>query len=207
MTTDEMITALRSYLGNIGNLLDAEMLVELKLAQTELEHGEVMPWFLQTTATGSVSASTLALPSDFLRIVETDGLWLQQASGKWTKLIRRSFEEIYEEYAGSTEGTPEYYDIVGGDIHLYPTPNIAYSYRLSYYAKDTTLALADSGNGWSTHFPTLLLGLAGLNMAMSFKAVDLYQRFEMMVAKGMRLLNTDTTAREVMDLEESFGGG
>lgn len=216
MTTDEMITHLQSLLGKIGTVLDTQILQELKLAQIFLESRGELPWFLLKEKYASTVAdeARLAIPTDFLLEAEESALWYVTSEGAF-KVIKKGEQDTLRAY-WNNDGTsdddtkgPRAYALVNGYFFLYPTPGEVYTVRMYYYASDTVLATGDSGNLWSTHFPDLLMGLAGQNLLVHFRENDpnVISRVNSMAAAGERRLIGKITAREMANMEMSYGGG
>lgn len=208
MTPSEMIDNLASMLGEIGTILDSQSLVELKLAQIQAERGPVLPWFLVTPQTASTIADTeaLALPPGFLRAVEGGHLFVTSSSGKKTRLRRKDYDYLTSQYSSSDTGQPKYYAILGSQIYLFPTPDAAYTISYVSYIADEVLTADGSANNWSTYYPDLLMGIAGLRLTEHQKEHIARPRFEEMVASALRQLEQDETARENTNREDEFGG-
>lgn len=206
MTTNELITSLASLLGNIGTGLNAQILTELKLAQTQLERGPVLPWFLATEAyaLSTVNEPKLALPVDFLREME-DGGFAVMVNNQFLAMCKHTLDDLREEFEGQATGQPAYYGLLGTQFWLFPTPDDAYRVQMHYYGKDTTLAVDDTGNLWSSHYPDLLIGLAGQNLCLHQRTLDIKPRFDEMVMAARQQLAIDQAAREVANMEMSFG--
>jgi len=71
------------------------------------------------------SQSDYSLPSYCQKV---DGISVMDSDGDWVKLTPKSKEEFDEdpdEYE-STDGLPQYYDLVGGSYFLYPAPSSDY---------------------------------------------------------------------------------
>ena len=206
MTTDEMIANLASLLGNIGTVLDTQILTELKLAQIQAERGPLLPWFLVTEAFTLTTAGTteLALPDNFLREVEAGGFAVIK-DGKFEAMCKMTLDDLREEYEGEASGQPEYYAFVGSQLSLFPTPDDAYKVQMHFYKNDIVLATGDSGNLWSTYYPDLIMGLAGQNLSIHFRAMDVKPRFDEMVMTARQQLVIENTAREMTNREMFFG--
>ena len=204
-----MIANLRSLLGKIGTVLDAEILVELKLAQTQVERGPILPWFLikEKYAKLTVDEPRVAIPTDFLREAEESALYAISTAGTWTPLDKDHLDNLRKEYEGQTSAIPEKYMLLGGYFWCYPIPDSTYTVRMNYYAADTALATGDSGNLWSTYYPDLLMGLAGQNLAIHFRALDIKTRFDEMVLVARQQMLQDETGRELANFEGLMGGG
>jgi hypothetical protein len=183
-------------------------LVELRLAQTKAERGPILPWFLikQKKATMTIGEPRVAVDSVFLRETEKSAYYVVD-EGRYYKLIKDDLDNLRPEYEHADNGFPKYYDLLNGYLWAYPKPDKAYEVRMHYPTADTTLATGDSGNLWSTYYPDLLIGLAGLNLSTTFRALDVKPRFDEMVAEARRQMVVDETAREITNFEGNYGGG
>lgn len=105
-----------------------------------------------TEATGSVSAATLSVPSDF---VETFTLTLDTEDDR--PLEYRPAEDSQLRVAGTISGQPIWFTVIGSNFHFYPTPDGTYSYTLEYYAKVPALSSTLTTNWLLTKAPDLYL--------------------------------------------------
>lgn len=206
MTTDEMIANLQSLLGKIGTVLDSEILVELRLAQTQVERGPTLPWFLikDKKADTVVGEPRLAVPIDFLREAEYSALAILNTDNEFVILDKADLDDLREAYAGENQGLPEDYGLLGGQFWLFPVPDAIYTVKMQYYAQDAQLATGDSGNLWSTYYPDLLMGLAGVNLCLHLRALNIMPRFEQMVTVARQQMIADETAREAANRQVVF---
>lgn len=219
MTPDDMVTHIASLLGNVGTTINSQILQDLKNAQVELEGRGTLPYQLlkEASATTTSGEPRVAVPDDFLKEYEESALYFVDSDGYFNALCKgfQDDNRTYwnRDYSGDddTEG-PKAYSLVAGYFFLYPTPSAAYTIRMYYYAKDSVLDSGGAANLWSTHYPELLMGMAGRNALMHSgvlleeKQVAL-ARFEQMAQEGMRRLIASNTAREVANMELSYGGG
>src|SRR5688572_12731232 len=105
MTRDEAVALIAFRLGDRTDLND-RIIAEMRLAQTELELGPTLPWFLLTemaTATLYEGDDTMALPADFLREVDEDesALWFYKVDAdsdyQWVEVPKKGFHPIRTE--------------------------------------------------------------------------------------------------------------
>jgi len=206
MNTDELVSSLASLLGNIGTVLNDQIFAELKLAQVQMERGPLLPWFLVKEAGTSTVAGEgkLSLPSGFLREAEGGGFAILQDS-KFLPLTKWDLDDLREEFEGLT-GRPEYYALLGTQFWLYPVPSEVYSIQVHYYGAEPVLALGGEGNLWSQYYADLLIGLAGQNLCIHQRTLDIKPRFDEMVMLARQQLVIEHTAREMKNLELEFGG-
>ncbi len=214
MTRDEAVAIIQEQLGFRSDL-STNIITNLKLAQTTLETGPTKPWFLieedsyiRTTA----EEQRIPIPSDFLS--ETDQAVLRYIPDDLTDgeipLTKDDYDVLMANYldglTGTIEtGTPEAYCLMGDYFRIFPTPDDDYLIRQIYYAQDTVLS-TNVTNGWLTHFPYLLIGKAGGQLAAALRdsaAVGTFQRWE---AEGRLLLVSQTYDREFANRDMQIGG-
>ena len=221
MTPNELIANVRSRLGVTGEatLWDSFILTELQLAQTKLEGASTLPHELlkEKYVTSAVAVERLQVPTDFLKEYESSALWWVDSNGKFNEL-EKGFQDDSRDYWNQTytgdddtEG-PRAYSLVGNYFFIYPTPSESYTFRMYYYASDDTLAVDGAANQWSTYYPDLLMGMAGIEMLLHHgvlveeKQIAL-ARFNQMIQESSNRLITKSVAREMSNMELSFGGG
>ena len=209
MTTDEMIAQIASLLGKIGTVIDSEILLELKLAQIKAERSPELPWFLEVEkeTTMTIGEPRVQLPVDFLRERERSAYYVQLTDSSLVRLVKDDLDDLRVTYPVSGTGQPKFYDIMGGYLWAYPAPDQAYTVQMHYSKRDTELALADSGNLWSTYYPDMLMGLAGQRACMAMRAFDVKPLFDEMVSLAANQIIVDNVARETTNREDSYGGG
>ena len=105
-----------------------------------------------TRATTSTSAQYVALPSDFLEMLNVELTSTDPPRRLLYATSDRS--DDYREQNSNKTGIPVHYTIEGKAIQLNPTPDVSYTVQMSYFQDIPALsALADSGNNWllTTH--------------------------------------------------------
>ena len=195
--------------------LSSEIITNLQHAQTMLEAGPTLPWFLvsEDSYIDTVDGEQrIALPSDFLQ--ETDEAVLRYVPTTLTDgevdLKKDFFDVLRKNYQDTTtgtteEGSPEAYALQGSYFWIFPTPDDEYRLRMIYYKRDTTLS-TDVENGWLKWVPYLLIGKAGGMIASALRdlaAVGTFQRWEQ---EGRLLLSSFETSRAMMNREMQMGG-
>lgn len=102
---------------------------------------------METSATLTCSAgtATVALPTNFRQF-----RWLYVDGDPKQKLELASGEQLYQTYAGSTQGKPRVYSTQGGFLLLGPTPDAAYDIKCLYYKAPDSLSDSTTTN---TAFP------------------------------------------------------
>lgn len=105
-----------------------------------------------TQATGSISAQTLAVPSD---LIEVHRLTLDTQVD--VPLEYRPIEDSESRVAGITSGIPLWFTVLGTNFRFYPAPDGTYTYTLDYYAKVPALTSSATTNWLMTKAPDLYL--------------------------------------------------
>jgi hypothetical protein len=173
MTKNEARKAVLNRAGGRASAtnLDDELYAEMDLAQTELESLGTLPWFSVTSVSDTLAADTrtIVLPSDFIREWDQADLKLLNAAGNTQiTLEKKTFEELDAKRALTANNDPEFYTIIGDNIHIYPKADAAWTYTLYYHKKDTSILTLSSGaeNNWLKWFPTLLIAKTAMNVKL-----------------------------------------
>lgn len=140
-----------------------------------------------STATLTIDAATVALPSDFLEVrniylTASPTQDLQQAGLDW---IRTQFD------AAST-GQPRYYNISGGNILFAPTPSGSYAAELEYWAF-AALSVSNPTNWLLTYYPHIYLR-GSLREAVGWEGAGNHESMPVMNAalqEGLRELEIE----------------
>lgn len=121
--------------------LRSNILNEMTEMLSNWERGPFFPWFLEKTSSGLVTTAnveTVALPSDYLLLVEDTKVWIIQADGTRTYLQRGFHEDMEEKWNGVSATLPTTFDIFADQIYLGATPDRSdYTIRMKYYKKTT----------------------------------------------------------------------
>ena len=104
-----------------------------------------------TTLTTTAGVATVALPTDWLRLVRL------AVSGQYNALDFQSPTQFASMYAGTTTGIPVHYTIEDDSLVLGPTPSDAYSIALTYYAAVPALSDSATTNWLLTKWPNVYL--------------------------------------------------
>jgi len=175
MNFDEMIDVVGRRLGNRTDL-DTWILSEMKLAQDALEDGDVIPWFLQTTAdvtiTNGTEYGTGPLPTGFIQEIEEEGFWLKDFTTtlRVYELIKAEPKILIQSTIDNelpNNNTPGFYALGEGAILTYPiSTNATETIDVHFYAKDTTVPANDATtNAWATNAAELLIAETGMRIA------------------------------------------
>lgn len=147
MTNAQLYDLILQKCRRSGDLtLRAVIASELRGMLNSLEHSPFHPWFLERTSSGLVTVAgteTVAMPSDFLLLVEDTKVWAIHSDGSRTKLTRAYHEDL-EESAVDTPtdvavdpARPTHFDYFADQLFLFPIPDDVYTIRMKYYATTT----------------------------------------------------------------------
>lgn len=206
MTRNELRQLIALRLGNRTDLNDAIDL-HIRLAQTELEKQGMLPWFLSelTTISLSADATSVAVPTGFLREYETLPL-LYDASGVYVrKLQKADYDEITSCYPEANTGSPKVYALVNETLYFRPVPDAAYSVKMFAYIADTELA-TDVANAWSMSSPMSLVAEAGKMVSQYILNTQAYAGFEALAAEAVQSLRVANDSRDMANRLDSMGG-
>jgi hypothetical protein len=145
---------LQTAVGNWLNRSDLTSYIPdfIKLAESNIESDimgfEPPPRFLETTASGTTSGNTLAIPSDYASMIS----FIVTIGGQSTSL-----QYISPTQAANFTNTsyPRYYTPIGDNFQFSPPLDGSYAYTLNYYKGLTALS---SGVNWIlTNAPDIYL--------------------------------------------------
>jgi hypothetical protein len=214
MTRDEAVVIIQQTLGFRSDLGDA-IIRNLKLAQTNLELGPTLPWFLlseESQTTTSADSHRVQIPDDFLREAEGSALIYRPDDSDEDELIlgKRDYDWLLKEYPSVYETddvrTPKYYALRGEYFMVFPKPDAEYILRMVYFKRDDVLS-TDVENGWLLHAPLLLMGEAGLLLAPGLRDGNATQTFSQWRAAGRSALFTANEDREHANRDDYQMGG
>ena len=163
--------------------IDADILTELLLVQTTLEHEPTLPWFLLTTditITGPLTGfGDFNLPDDFLRMPEEDegALWVVDPStGLYNQLDSQySFVELQKTFSSEASGLPTNWSWGGLYGHVRPVPDLDYVFHMIYMAEDQDLS-TDVENKWLKYAPEMIISKTVANLANYLADNELFDR-------------------------------
>lgn len=214
VNTRKILDLLMARLGNkTSPALRANCLVEMSLIQeTDLEGAELLPWFL--IGEGAIAVTVpgerrLMLPSDFIREIEDDNLYLVNEDGTYTDIRKVGYDEgRFELGLNPEQGPPTLYSVRGNYILLRPTPDAEYSIRFpSYYARQPLpVDATDDQNAWFRWVPDLLLAKTGVIIAGEYlKDTELVTLFGAQQQRAVKRLENVETAREESNRSRRMG--
>jgi hypothetical protein len=162
MTNEEFIDRVLVKCRRSGDVnLRAVVPDELNEMIDSWEHASFMPWFLETftdIGTGS-NAEYVALPADYLLLIEDTKLRITDTAGAKHDLNRMYHEDLMDKYENATPTLPEVYDIFQGRVWLGPHSDQTYFIRFKYYQKSASIL--DDGttltNLWALNAKSLVV--------------------------------------------------
>lgn len=210
MTRNEAVQIIADRLGQRSGLAD-QIVNEMKLAQTKLEHGGFLPWFLKAKYDATFDTSPVYIQDGFLREIEDTPLFSYYDDDG---VLHDMEKDFYSTLVAATAngdidatGPPEYYAIPDATfIHLFPVPDKSYSGHSRYYAAATALTV-DTENAWLKYAPDVLISETGMKIAKFLRdevAVALFK--EDLIVANEKMIR-DTVAFNVGAFSAKIGGG
>lgn len=206
MTRDAAVTLMMGRLGQrVG--LEAQLISELQLAQSRLEGGELMPWFLETSGTINTVANQnwVAVPTGFIRETDDRGTWITGSDGEYSELKKDDYQWLKGAYAGQNPGKPLGYALVGAKLYLFPTPDAIYPIEFWYFSVDTVLS-TNIENAWLKYSPDLLIGTAGIAMAGFLRDQGAIALFSGQESEARASVERENATRMVANRDLTMGG-
>jgi hypothetical protein len=194
--------------------LRAAALNEIILAQeTELEGGPILPWFLISEEASSVTPSDgserrIAIPTDFIREVEENALWVVDSDGKRQFITKRPFDELMAKYGSDATGElPEFYALQGGYFHLFPITTLELPVKMNYFKRAATPTdSTGSENVWFKYAADLMIACGGLAIAAEhIRDAEVVAMFEAQKTRAWARLEVMDTARAEANMSRSMG--
>lgn len=205
MYRDTAVSLIMQRLGKRTGL-ETDIIAELQQAQSDLELGEFLPWFLAKalSLTTIASVRAVALPSDFLR--ETSHKWWITVSSTAKQMYKGEYDDLYSrELFDSSYLESNYYAIVGSNLYQFPVEDSACAISGFYFGADTILS-TNVTNQWLTYAPGLLIALAGMRMSKTLRDSDAYGMFKEDRAEAYNKLIAADVARSQAALNAVMGG-
>lgn len=185
MDVDAAVAMVKQRLGNRSDAPDAQILLELVLAQAVFEEGILtpqqgifLPWFLITefsSISTTIGEERVPIPSDFLQEVEQGQLYVYDSAedDAWIELEKadddtmRANPDLVE-----ATGKPEAYSLTNGYFRLLPVPDAVYTLKMMYYKQDTVPVAAGPENLWLKHAPDLMVAQTCIQMGQNLFLTD-----------------------------------
>jgi len=215
MTRDDAIELILARLGQRQNdeALQSAAVLEMNLAQKQLERGAFKPWFLLSELRDTVTQAgeeRLALPADYLQEAENGALWLVQ-NGVRTELVKTDYELGLQQYPNA--GVPKKYSLNGKYLRLHPTPDAVYSLQSQFFVSQPLITVAynptvhgTDTNAWLTYAEDWLIAETGKALAAAYtRDTELAVIFGGMATEARTRVMTDTVAREEANYQRSMG--
>lgn len=121
-------------------VLRADAILEFTRMLQSWERSPFNPWFLEKVATGLTTVAnqqTLAIPTDYLLLVEDTDVFVVNADGDDQTLERGFHEDLENKYANADAGLPKTYDIFANLLYFGPVPEATFAIKLKYFANTT----------------------------------------------------------------------
>jgi hypothetical protein len=117
---------------------------------------------MEELITPAISANTLAVPADLIRIKD---ITLLQGWGN-SEVLAAPISEVMRD---GVAGTPTTYTLIGSTLYFGPAPDQEYTAQLVYYKRLPILSSTDTTNWISENEPELLLFAALMEASMFLK--------------------------------------
>lgn len=150
----ELQQTIEDYLENddvSGNVVDF-----IRLAEARMDR-EISIQAMHKVFTDEISASEVALPSDYIEVVS----WRLTGTAIDATGIRLTPDKFFGMIGQSTGGVPRYYTIVGTNAHWAPDPGTPdagqHPYSLEYLAQIPALSDTNTTNWMLTRYPDVYL--------------------------------------------------
>ncbi len=218
MTRDEAVAQIKRGLTfRSGSTLNSDIEFELREAQRRVESGEALspagrrvplPWFLKTydqTLSLVADVSEVNLPDNFLAEDDGEGPYYTPADASYPTYLRKWTPEGPNKTAADFTA-PRFYQIRKTTLKVFPTPKEAFTLYWSYYAKDTVLT-SNIENEWLKEVPTLLIGLAGQEIAMDTKNSGAVEKFSALYGRAVDGLEVRNYRRDFDNRRMQMGEG
>lgn len=196
-------TALLRITDGLGFRSDLATKVILRMQETQrdLERGDTLPDFLikegQTLSLLQVGNS-VALPDDFLRRSSLE-LRYTPADSTISKTVPwRNYDAAYQTFSDRDPTGPSVAVLRASTILFFPIADRDYTLTWDYYAK-AALLTTNVENVWLANAPELIIGDAGLRMALDIRNKEAQGLFGAMYKEARRVWFNETVIREYDD--------
>ena len=206
-TKAEAIARIQQGIGFRSDL-NAVILRALRDAQTLLETGQTLPWWLLSTTTTIVGVSGdtyVALPTGFIRFddevdIEYNDTTIGDATYPVSLVDYADLSALGRDPVTEVRSTggARWLAIRGDRLYIAPTPQAVFTISASWYEQDEDLGNLDDdeSNRWLTHGPLILIGLAGASVAADIREPDGAQTFSAMYQTANARMIADVEARK-----------
>jgi hypothetical protein len=200
------ISRIQQGLGFRTDLVDP-IIAALQEAQREYENGHSLPWFMiqeDATITITSGTQTVALPTGFKRMVETEGITFTSTDDGLRYLEKKPFDEAKVFYSEYDAGEPLAFSLRKASLYFWPEPDANYTATWSYYKAADTLDV-DIENVWLANVPDLLIGRAGMIVAADLENTVSFQKFDAMHTRWRDWLYAQIADREDQGMQRAMG--
>jgi hypothetical protein len=218
VTRDEAVEQVKRGLTfRQGTTLDDQIIFELKEAQRRVQYGEAvtaslkrcpLPWFLaeyDSELSLVADTATVSLPTGFIAEMEGDGPYYTKANASYPTHLRKWNPQAPRANAASFTA-PSFYRLRKDSIEFFPTPTEALTLYWSYYKEDSALD-TNIENNWLKYAPTVLIGLAGVEIAADAKNAGAVEKFSAMYTRGIDAIEVQNFRREHSNHRSQMGEG
>ena len=151
MIGSEAVTLMKRRMARFSSStsMDADILIELKQAQTRLELSPELPWFLiseRSFIDTVANEPRIIVPADMIREYEEGALWVLDADGAEHEVKKRLWDDIKSDPRFDTPALPSRYALVGEYFRLRPIPNDVYTVRMIYFKQQDAITLIAENN-------------------------------------------------------------
>ncbi|HSW65363.1 MAG TPA: hypothetical protein VLH56_18950 [Dissulfurispiraceae bacterium] len=208
MLPSQAITIIQDRLGNRTGLA-TRIINEMQLVQrTELESGEVLPWFLLRSVALNLApfGASCAVPDGFIREHDEGGIFGTSTDGQPFRMEKADYATLVQQEWESS-GQPKAYALVGETIYVFPSPDLNYSLRLVAYYQDTLPTAVDTTETlWMAHAPDAMIAAAGRRLCRYLRDKEMLMIFDVDLKEALRRIIISNTAREQTAFEQIMGG-
>lgn len=208
LTKAEAIARVQQGLGFRSDKSD-EIELELRLAQSELEKGQTLPWWLlsdTTTLSGSADTETVALPTGFLRFDEEVDLYYTAPSisprtvliGSPVDYSQLKLLRVDESTGEVLTGASRWVAIWKNSLIVSPIPTESFTLTGSWYVADEDIGDLQPAetNLWLTYAPLVVVGMAGMSIAADLEYGAAAEKFNAMYSMANARLIADAELRK-----------
>jgi hypothetical protein len=210
MNRTEAVAQVQEVLGFRSDLTD-RIVTQIGIANTRLRLAATKPWWTieYVSLPIAAEAASVALPDDFIEEWEEGDVIYRaeniDALDSGELLLKNDIDTLFQLY-GLTPGTPAGYGLTGDRLSVYPFPAVAGTIGLWYYRKDDDLLSGSSTNGYLTHIPEMIIGLAGLRIAQSIRDKEAIATFREMISEARTELYRQNESRKHSNADYQMGG-
>jgi hypothetical protein len=208
----ELETRCKRRLGRRGMTITTEFLDEMLSAQEKLEKSGALPKWLKTTSGDEVTLATNTIltnlpPSDFIKVYDDQALAYYAEDGLTEKRAIRldTRNQLVSKKNAGISGEIFWYLASRTEIEIAPALGRDTTFFLSYYAKETVLT-GGNDNQWCTEEGELIMGMAGVELAIWLRDDRALQYYQNLAATERRRMVNQVEADEWGDTDLTMGG-